>query len=29
MIEHLVDGLSDHVRFTAASRAGDAISYCV
>jgi hypothetical protein len=25
MIEHLVDGLADHMQFVAASRAGDAI----
>jgi hypothetical protein len=25
MIEHLVDGLADHMRFAAASRAGGAI----
>jgi hypothetical protein len=25
MIEHLVDGLADHMLFAAASRAGDAI----
>jgi hypothetical protein len=29
MIEHLVDGLADHVRFAAASCAGDTIGCCV
>jgi hypothetical protein len=29
MIEHLVDGLADHMRFAAASRAGGGIGCCV
>jgi hypothetical protein len=29
MIEHLVDGLADHMRFAADPRAGDAIGCCV
>jgi hypothetical protein len=29
MIEHLVDGLADHMRFATASRAGGAIGCCV
>jgi hypothetical protein len=29
VIEHLVDGLADHMRFAAASRAGGAIGCCV
>jgi hypothetical protein len=29
MIEQLVDGLADHMRFAAASRAGGAIGCCV
>jgi len=29
MIEHLVDGLADHMRFAAASHAGGAIGCCV
>ena len=29
VIEHLVDGLADHMRFAAAARAGGAIGWCV